>query len=118
MEMRAQIVVDVILVSIAPAPSLLHHNDVGVTYPVISNLKMEPLRSIPLYFMAMPQFMVIVIEAPFVTTLVHIVVSMKSRPQTPRKTQLVGVHIEMPREVDRIFVGQPLDPGKGGSKPP
>jgi hypothetical protein len=52
--MRALIVADVILVSIAPAPSLLHHNDVGVTYLVISNLKMEPLRSIPLYFMAMP----------------------------------------------------------------
>jgi hypothetical protein len=51
-------VVDVVPVSIALPPSLLHHNDLGVIYPVIFNLKMEPIRSIPLYFVAMPRSMV------------------------------------------------------------
>jgi len=44
--------------------------------------------------------MVIVIEAPFVTTLTHIIIGMKSRPQTLRGTQLVNVHIKM---VNTIF---------------
>jgi hypothetical protein len=59
--------------------------------------------------------MVIVIEAPFVTTLAHIVVNMKSKPQIPRETQLVNVHTKMPIMVDKIFVKQPLDPRGGGS---
>jgi hypothetical protein len=88
---------------VAPTPSLLHHNDVGITYPTISNLRMEPIWFVPSYSMAMPQSMVIVTKAPFVTTLVHIVINMKSRPQTPRETQLVSVHIEMPREVDKLY---------------
>ncbi len=45
MEVKAQTVADVV-----PAPSLLHHNDVGITYPMIYNLKMEPVRYLPLYF--------------------------------------------------------------------
>jgi len=32
---------------------------------------------------------------------------MRFRPQTPRGTNLVSMHIKMPRKVDRIFVGQP-----------
>jgi len=47
---------------------------------------MDPIISVPLYFMVMPQSMVIITKAPFVTTLVHIAVNMKSRPQTPRET--------------------------------
>jgi hypothetical protein len=35
---------------VAPTPSLLHHNDVGVTYPTIFNLRLEPVL---LYSMAM-----------------------------------------------------------------
>ncbi len=35
------------------APNLFHHNNVGVTYAGTSNFKVEPVRSIPLYFMAM-----------------------------------------------------------------
>ncbi len=66
----------------------------------------------------MPQSMVTVTEAPFVTTPAHIVVSMRSRPQTPRETQLVSVHTKMPREVDTIFVGQPLDLGRRSLEPP
>jgi hypothetical protein len=47
--------------------------------------------------------MVIVIEIPFVTTPTHTIVGMKSKPQTLRGTQLVNVHIEMPREVNEVF---------------
>jgi hypothetical protein len=41
---------------------------------------MELITYVPLYYVAMPQSMVIVIEAPFVTTPTHIVVSMRSKP--------------------------------------
>jgi hypothetical protein len=106
-----------VLIFVVLIPNLLHHNNVGVIYPIISNFKMELVISIPLYFVAMPQSMVIVIEAPFVITLAHIVVGMRFRPQIPRETELVSVHTKMPRKVDRIFVRQPLDPGGGGSDP-
>jgi hypothetical protein len=84
---------------------MLHHNNVGITYPTIPNLRMELLRYVPLYFVAMPQSMVIVTKVPFLTTLVHTIVNMRSKPQIPRETQLVSVHTEMPRAVDKIFVG-------------
>ncbi len=45
---------NVVHFSIVHASSLLHHNDVGVTYPTVFNLRMEPIKSIALYFMAMP----------------------------------------------------------------
>jgi hypothetical protein len=79
-------VADVVLVSIVHAPSLLHHNDVRVTYPTFFNLRTEPIRSVPLYYMAMPQSMVTITKAPFVTTLVHIVVSMRFKLETPKET--------------------------------
>jgi hypothetical protein len=66
---------------------------------------MELIRSIPLYFMAMFYSMVIIIEVPFVTTPTHIVVGMRSKPQTLRGTRLVNVHKEMPKEVNKVFVG-------------
>jgi hypothetical protein len=47
--------------------------------------------------------MVIVIEAPFVTTPTHTIVGMKSRPQTLKGTQLVNVYIKMPKEVNTVF---------------
>jgi hypothetical protein len=106
---------DVVLVSIVPTPSLLHHNDVRITYPTIFNLR--TIRFVPLYYMAMPQSMVTITKAPFVTTLVHIVVSMKFKLKTPKETQLPNVHTKMPKEVDKIFVGQPLDLGGGGLDP-
>jgi hypothetical protein len=52
-EMKAQIVIDVIPIFVAPIPSLLHQNNIGVTYARISNFKMEPVRYVPLYFVAM-----------------------------------------------------------------
>jgi hypothetical protein len=50
--MKAQTIIDV-HVSVAPAPSLLHHNNVGVTYLGTSNLRMELARFVPLYSVAM-----------------------------------------------------------------
>jgi hypothetical protein len=46
--------VDVILVFVAIVPSFLHQNHIGVTYSGTSNFKMELVRFVPLYFMAMP----------------------------------------------------------------
>jgi hypothetical protein len=103
--MRAQIMVNVVPIYVAPTPSLLHHNNDGVNFPRTFNFKMELIRFVPLYLVAMPQSMVIIIEAPFITTPAHNVVSMRFRPQTPRETQLVSVHTKMPKEVDMIFAG-------------
>jgi hypothetical protein len=47
--------------------------------------------------------MVTITEAPFVTALAHIVVSIKCKPHIPRETQLVNVHTKMPTKVDKIF---------------
>ncbi len=52
--MRVQTMANVILIFVTPVPNLLHHNNVGVTYLGTSNLKMEPIICIPLYFVAMP----------------------------------------------------------------
>jgi hypothetical protein len=54
MEMRAQIMADVIFISIASIPSLLHENNIGVTYARPSNFIMEPVKFVSLYSMAMP----------------------------------------------------------------
>jgi hypothetical protein len=79
-EMKAQIMVDVTLIFVVCAPNLLHHNNVEVTYVETSNFKMELVISIPLYYVAMFQFMVTVIETPFITTPTHSVVGMRFRP--------------------------------------
>ncbi len=52
--MKVKIVVDVIPIFGALAPSMLHHNNVEVTYEGTSNFKMELIRYVPLYFVAMP----------------------------------------------------------------
>jgi hypothetical protein len=44
---------DIIPISVALAPNMLHHNSVGITYAGTSNFRMELVRSIPLYFVAM-----------------------------------------------------------------
>jgi hypothetical protein len=80
MEMKARIITNVEHVSIVLTPNLLHHNNVEVIYPGISKLRMEPIRSVKIYFVAMPQYMAIVIETPFIITPTHIVVSMRSKP--------------------------------------
>jgi hypothetical protein len=52
--MKTQIMADVVPISVALIPSLLHQNNIGVTYARISNFIMEPIRSMPLYFVTMP----------------------------------------------------------------
>jgi hypothetical protein len=42
-------------------------------------------------------------QAPFVSTQVHTLVAIKSRPQIPRGTKLVSLHEDMPREVNKVF---------------
>ncbi len=105
--MRAQTITDVIPIFVAPALSMLKHNKIGVTYAGTSNFKMQLVRSIQLYFVAMPQSIIIVTETPFVSTLIHNIVGIESIPQTPRGTQLVSMHEDMPREVNKFFVNQP-----------
>ncbi len=91
---------DVVLIFIALTPSLLHHNHVGVIYAKNSNFKMELVRSVPLYFVEMPQYIITMIEAPFVSTLIHNVVGIMSKPQSPRGTEHVNVHEKVPKEVN------------------
>jgi hypothetical protein len=47
MEMKVHIVANVVPISIASAPNLFHHNNVGVTYAKTSNFKVEQIL---LYF--------------------------------------------------------------------
>ncbi len=84
--MTAQTMADVIPIFITPITSFLHQNNIRITYARTSNFRMEPLRSMPIYFVAMPQSVITVIEAPFVLTLIHIVDGVKFRPQIPRGT--------------------------------
>ncbi len=51
----------------------------------------------------MLQFMSIVIEVPFVLTPIHIVVGIRSKPQTLKGIKLVSLHEDMPREVNKNF---------------
>jgi hypothetical protein len=113
--MKAQTVANVVSIFV---PNLLHHNNVGITYLRTSKFGMELVKFIPLYFVAMPLSVVIVTKVSFVTTLAHIVIGVKSKPQTPREIKLINVHTKMPNEVDKIFARQPLDPRGGGSDPP
>ncbi len=52
--MRLSTMVDVVPIFIACVSNLLHHNNVGVAYPRTFNFRMELVRSIPLYYVAMP----------------------------------------------------------------
>ncbi len=106
MEMIAQTMANIVHVFVTLAPNLLHHNNVGVTYVGTSNFIMELVRSIPLHYVVMLEFMIIVIEVPFVSTPVHTVVGMRFKPQTLKGTKLVSVHAKMPREVNNIFTNQ------------
>ncbi len=66
----------------------------------------------------MLESMVTVIEAPFLTARTHTIVGMKFKPQTLRVTQLVSVHREMPKELNKVFARQPSYLGGRGSRPP
>jgi hypothetical protein len=80
MEMKAHIIVNVVPIFGAFAPNLLHDNKVGITYAITSNFRVELVRSVQLYFMAMPHFMVRVTEAPFTITPTHTIFGMKFTP--------------------------------------
>jgi hypothetical protein len=99
------------------APNLLHHNNVGVTFAETSNFKMELIRYVPLYYVTMFQFLVIVTKTPFITALGHTIVGMRCRPLTSRGTKSVNVHTEMLREVNKIFDNLPSNLGGGGLSP-
>jgi len=101
--MRIQTIVDVVSISIALASNMFHHNNVGIIYARTSNFRVELVKSIPLYYVAMPHSMVIVTKAPFITTSTHTIVGMKFKPQTLRGINLVSMHIEMPKEVDTLL---------------
>jgi hypothetical protein len=45
---------DIVPISIVHVQSLLQQNNIGVTYAKISNFRMELVRSMPLYFVALP----------------------------------------------------------------
>jgi len=86
-EMKVQIVVNVVPIYVILVPSLLHQNYIGVTYVGTSNFGMEPIRFVPLYFMgAMSKFIVIVTEGLFVSAPIQIIDVVKSRTQTPKAT--------------------------------
>jgi hypothetical protein len=83
-EMKAQTVANIIPISITLAPNLFHHNNIGGTCAKTSNFKVEPIRSIPLYYVAMFHSMVTITKASFTTIPTHIIVGMRSKPQTPK----------------------------------
>jgi hypothetical protein len=108
-EIRAQIAANVVLISIALVPSLLHQNNIGITYIGTSKFRMELIRFMPLYFVAMPQSIITVIEVSLISTLIHIGDGVRSRPQTPRGTKFVSLHENIPKEVNKVFANHPLD---------
>ncbi len=61
--------------------------------------------------------MVTVTKTPFITALGHTIVGTRSRPLTSRGTELVNVHTEMLREVNKIFDNRPSNLGGGGLGP-
>jgi hypothetical protein len=79
---------------------------------------MEPVRFVPLYFMAMLQSIIIITKAPFMSTLVTIIGSMKSKPHTPRGIKFVNLHKNFPRKVNKVFTSQPSNQRGSGSNPP
>ncbi len=116
--MRTQTRVDVVPIFVAPIQSLLQQSNIGVTYVGTSNFRMEPITYVPLYSMAMPQSIIIVTESPFVSTLITIVGSIRSKPHTPRGTKFLNLHENFLRKVNRVLVSQPSDQGGGDLNPP
>jgi ABC-type antimicrobial peptide transport system permease subunit len=101
--MRVQIMADVVFVFVFLIPSLLHQNHIGVTYAGTSNFRMELVRFVPLYYVAMPQSIIIIIEPLFVLAPIHIVDGVKSKTQITRAIKFVSLHEEIPREVNKVF---------------
>jgi len=96
-------VANVIPISIAPILSLLHQNNIGVTYAGPSNFGMELIRFVPLYFVAMVKSIIIVIKTLLISAPIHIVDGVRFKPKTPRGTKCVNLHQDIPREVNKFF---------------
>jgi len=75
---------DVVPIYVVPIPSLLHQKNIGVTYAGTSIFKMEPIKFVQVYSMAMPYSIIIITKAPFVSTPICIVDGVKSRSQILR----------------------------------
>ncbi len=45
---------NVVPIFIALVPNILHQNNIGITYAGTSNFRMEQVKYVPLYTMAMP----------------------------------------------------------------
>jgi hypothetical protein len=78
---------------------------------------MEPIRFVPLYFVAMPQSIITIIEAPFVSAPIITIIDIKSRPHTLRGTKFVNLHKDFLKKVNKIFASQPSYQRGGGSNP-
>ncbi len=78
--MRVQMGVNVAPTFVAPVQNLLQQNNIGVTYWGTSNFKMELVRFVPLYYVAMPQFIIIITEVPFVSTPITPICDIRSKP--------------------------------------
>jgi hypothetical protein len=76
--MKAQIVAYVVLIFVAPILSLLHQNNIGVTYAGASNFRIELVRFVPLYSVVMFKSIITVTEASFISTPIHIVDGIRS----------------------------------------
>jgi hypothetical protein len=68
---------------------------------------MELVQFVPLYFVAMPQPIIIVIEVSFVSTPINIVVGITSKPNIPRGIKFVNLHEDIPRKANKFFINQP-----------
>jgi hypothetical protein len=79
-EMKVKTMADVVLIFEAPIPSLLHQNNIGITYVRTSNLRMELIRYVPLFFVVRPQSIITIAKTSCVLTFVHIVDGVKSKP--------------------------------------
>ncbi len=110
--------VDVVPIFATLVASSLHQNNIGVTHVGTSNFIIELVRFMPLYCVIMPQSIIRVIEASFVSTPIHIVDGVRSRPQTPRGTRFVSLHENIPKKVNIVFASKPLHPGGGRLDPP
>ncbi len=53
---------------------------------------MEPIRFVPLYFVAMPKSIITITEPPFVSASIHIVDGVRSKTQTPIVTKFMSLH--------------------------
>ncbi len=111
---------NIVPIFVALIQSLLHQRRYWSWTYLRKNFKfrMELVTSMPLYSMAMPQFIIIITKAPFISTLVNIVIGIRSKSQIPRGIEFVSLHEDMLQEVNKVFTSKPLDQRGGNLDPP